>query len=172
MNPIAIIGGGGWGTALAITMARKPREVRLWAYEPYLVETMIATRENPLYLPQAKFYDRSCALGPAITMADAMPPLAEITIQLRIERSQHGKSSDPLTWAACLVMLKSLGTRCASSVFYGKLEASIQVPAQDDRPLRRDRAMRADVLGLDGKLAPAAIDEHCELDRRWTAVIE
>jgi len=54
VNPIAIIGGGGWGTALAITLARIEREVRLWVYEPYLVETMIATRENPLYLPSVR----------------------------------------------------------------------------------------------------------------------
>jgi glycerol-3-phosphate dehydrogenase (NAD(P)+) len=50
---IAIIGAGGWGTAIAITMAQtdsKEGEVRLWAFEPYLVETMIATRENPIYL--------------------------------------------------------------------------------------------------------------------------
>jgi len=52
--PIAIIGAGGWGTALAITMARAEREVRLWVYEPYLVETIIATRENPIYLPSAR----------------------------------------------------------------------------------------------------------------------
>ena len=57
MIPVAIIGAGGWGTALAITMARARIDtgavcdVRLWAYEPYLVETLIATRENPLYLP-------------------------------------------------------------------------------------------------------------------------
>src|SRR6516162_1402105 len=49
--PIAIVGAGGWGTALAITMARDERDVRIWAYEPYLVETLKATRENPLYLP-------------------------------------------------------------------------------------------------------------------------
>lgn len=49
--PIAIIGAGGWGTALAITMAGTRRDVRLWAYEPYLVETIAATHENPLYLP-------------------------------------------------------------------------------------------------------------------------
>ena len=53
-STIAIIGAGGWGTALSIAMARKERKVRLWAYEPYLVETMIATRENPLYLPGAR----------------------------------------------------------------------------------------------------------------------
>jgi glycerol-3-phosphate dehydrogenase (NAD(P)+) len=55
--PIAIIGAGGWGTALAITMARKERDIRLWAYEPYLFETMIATRENPLYLPGVRVPD-------------------------------------------------------------------------------------------------------------------
>lgn len=63
MIPIAIIGAGGWGTALAITMARATidagdiRDVRLWAYEPYLVETLIATRENPLYLPSIRVPD-------------------------------------------------------------------------------------------------------------------
>ena len=57
MNPIAIIGAGGWGTALAITMARGGRHVRLWAYETYLVETMIATRENPIYLPSVRVPD-------------------------------------------------------------------------------------------------------------------
>jgi len=55
MTPdIAIIGAGGWGTALAITMGRAGRNVRLWAFEPYLVETILATRENPLYLPGAR----------------------------------------------------------------------------------------------------------------------
>lgn len=53
-STIAIIGAGGWGTALAITMARHGKDVRLWAYEPYLVETIIATRENPLYLPSVR----------------------------------------------------------------------------------------------------------------------
>ena len=59
-SPIAIIGAGGWGTAIAITMARSETracDVRLWAYEPYVVETMIATRENPIYLPSAQVPD-------------------------------------------------------------------------------------------------------------------
>jgi glycerol-3-phosphate dehydrogenase (NAD(P)+) len=58
--PIAIIGAGGWGTALAITMARDERDVRIWAYEPYLVETLIATRENPLYLPGVRVPETVC----------------------------------------------------------------------------------------------------------------
>jgi 2-dehydro-3-deoxy-D-arabinonate dehydratase len=42
--------------------------------------------ENPLYLPQAKVYRASCALGPGITLASAMPPRASIGIRLEIER--------------------------------------------------------------------------------------
>jgi 2-dehydro-3-deoxy-D-arabinonate dehydratase len=42
--------------------------------------------ENPLYLPQAKVYDHSCALGPVITLAEAMPPLERVAIRLSIER--------------------------------------------------------------------------------------
>jgi 2-dehydro-3-deoxy-D-arabinonate dehydratase len=41
--------------------------------------------ENPLYLPQAKVYDGSCALGPCILLTDSpLPP--ETTISIRIVR--------------------------------------------------------------------------------------
>lgn len=40
---------------------------------------------NPLYLPQAKVYDGSCALGPGIIIADAAS-MATLPIRLRIER--------------------------------------------------------------------------------------
>ena len=43
--------------------------------------------ENPLYLPQAKFYDGACALGPCITLVDAMPKADDTTIRLTIERA-------------------------------------------------------------------------------------
>ncbi len=42
--------------------------------------------ENPLYLPQAKFYDGCCAVGPVVTLADFFPPLEKVTIGLTIRR--------------------------------------------------------------------------------------
>ena len=42
--------------------------------------------ENPLYLPQAKVYDKSCALGPVVLVSDALLP-KETKIKLRIERA-------------------------------------------------------------------------------------
>jgi len=42
--------------------------------------------ENPLYLPQAKVYDRSCALGPCLLVPDtALPASTEIRIEIRRE---------------------------------------------------------------------------------------
>jgi 2-dehydro-3-deoxy-D-arabinonate dehydratase len=43
--------------------------------------------ENPLYLPQAKFYDGSCAVGPVVTLAEQFGPPEQVSIQLTIRRS-------------------------------------------------------------------------------------
>ncbi|MFK5922079.1 MAG: fumarylacetoacetate hydrolase family protein [Verrucomicrobiota bacterium] len=42
--------------------------------------------ENPLYLPQAKVYRGSCALGPALCVGE-LPPLNETRIQIQISRN-------------------------------------------------------------------------------------
>ncbi len=44
---------------------------------------------NPLYLPQAKVYDKSCALGPCVYVSETMLP-ATTEIKMRITR--HGKT--------------------------------------------------------------------------------
>jgi 2-dehydro-3-deoxy-D-arabinonate dehydratase len=54
--------------------------------------------ENPLYLPQAKVYERSCALGPCILVSpDPLP--AETAIRLEISRDGRSEFSDETTLA-------------------------------------------------------------------------
>lgn len=48
---VAVVGGGGWGTALANLLAEKGLEVTLWVLEEDLCKEMQQTRENTLYLP-------------------------------------------------------------------------------------------------------------------------
>ena len=55
--------------------------------------------ENPLYLPQAKVYDKSCALGPAILSTDE-PLLPDTAISLQISRAGQTVFSDSITLAA------------------------------------------------------------------------
>jgi glycerol-3-phosphate dehydrogenase (NAD(P)+) len=69
MNSIGIIGGGAWGTALAIVAARAGRPVTLWARDAGTVEAINARHENPAYLP-------GIALDPAIV---ATAVIAEAT---------------------------------------------------------------------------------------------
>ena len=53
MSRIAILGGGSWGTALAILLscARESHQIALWVRDPALAGTMRETRENVNYLP-------------------------------------------------------------------------------------------------------------------------
>ena len=65
-NPvIAIVGGGAWGTALAIHLSRKDCPVRLWIRETELVARMRERHDNPVYLP-------------GIPVPDAVVPFEEI----------------------------------------------------------------------------------------------
>jgi glycerol-3-phosphate dehydrogenase (NAD(P)+) len=46
----AIVGAGAWGTALADLLARNGHEVRLWAYEPDVVDSINQRHENIRFL--------------------------------------------------------------------------------------------------------------------------
>lgn len=54
-SSIAILGAGAWGSALAIHLARKHQEVRLWAYEKKQADEINAKRTNTQYLPEVVF---------------------------------------------------------------------------------------------------------------------
>jgi len=48
---ISILGGGSWGTALAIALANNFNHIHLWVHNAELATRMQATRENEAYLP-------------------------------------------------------------------------------------------------------------------------
>lgn len=52
MSRIAILGAGAWGTALAISLARRGgHELNLWAHSPALADHLVESGENLPYLP-------------------------------------------------------------------------------------------------------------------------
>jgi len=55
---IGILGGGGWGTTLAIPLDSRDHEVRLWVYEADETERMRRTRENTTFLPGVRIPER------------------------------------------------------------------------------------------------------------------
>ncbi len=50
-GPAAVLGCGGWGTALAVHLASTGCSVRLWGRDQSLVRGLAENRENPVYLP-------------------------------------------------------------------------------------------------------------------------
>lgn len=54
---LSILGGGSWGTALAVVLAPRFDSLRLWVFEPDLALRMAASRENGVYLPGIRIPD-------------------------------------------------------------------------------------------------------------------
>jgi glycerol-3-phosphate dehydrogenase (NAD(P)+) len=50
----AILGAGGWGTALAATWSRDGRDIVLWGHNAQRIDQLRTTRENKQYLPGFK----------------------------------------------------------------------------------------------------------------------
>ncbi len=72
MRPLAVLGAGSWGTALAIALAPRFEEIRLWARATDRAEDIRELRENRPYLPGFRLPDHctvSADLG--TTLADA-----------------------------------------------------------------------------------------------------
>lgn len=55
---ICVMGAGAWGTSLAILLANKPHDIRLWANTKDLYETITSTRENTIFFPGHKLPER------------------------------------------------------------------------------------------------------------------
>jgi len=71
-NRIAVIGGGAWGTALALTCARAGRQVTLWEQDAANAEQLKSKRES-LLLPGVRLDDGIVVAG-AIAEASMVAP--------------------------------------------------------------------------------------------------
>ncbi|QPJ63417.1 MAG: NAD(P)-dependent glycerol-3-phosphate dehydrogenase [Candidatus Nitronauta litoralis] len=70
MTPeVAVIGGGSWGTALAIHLGNKGLPVDLWVWESDLAQSMQTTGENRLFLPGFRLPD---IVNPVNDLRDAV----------------------------------------------------------------------------------------------------
>jgi glycerol-3-phosphate dehydrogenase (NAD(P)+) len=72
---LAVINAGGWGTALAVLVARGGSDVRLWCRRAELADEIITTRENHVYLPDVSIPPNvhpTASLEEALTNASAV----------------------------------------------------------------------------------------------------
>jgi glycerol-3-phosphate dehydrogenase (NAD(P)+) len=78
----AVVGAGAWGTALSDLLARNGHEVRLWAYEPDVVESVNSKHENVRFL-------RGHALSPAVAATGDVVRAVEGTDLVALATPSH-----------------------------------------------------------------------------------
>ncbi len=98
---IAVLGAGAWGTAISIVLHAR-HEVRLWARDAALIESLRADRSNRRYLPGFTLPDSLALdedLGAALRGAELII-IAVITNGLRetLRRIRAARISAPLVW--------------------------------------------------------------------------
>jgi glycerol-3-phosphate dehydrogenase (NAD(P)+) len=75
--PLAIVGAGAWGTALAIQAARAGLPARLWVFEPELLAILRDGRENAWYLPGVRLPD---AVAPTGDLGEAVAGAGTVVV--------------------------------------------------------------------------------------------
>jgi len=75
--PVAVLGAGSWGTALAIQFGRSGHPTRLWGRDREALAQAAASRRNARYLPTASFPD-SLLVQPEL--ADALAGARDVLI--------------------------------------------------------------------------------------------
>jgi glycerol-3-phosphate dehydrogenase (NAD(P)+) len=121
METIGIIGGGAWGTALAVTARRAGRRVILQAREPDVVRAVNDSHQNPLFLSGVD-------LDPGIRATSDAGEAAEADAVLLVVPAQHLR-------AVCSTVAKNWTTGipaiiCAKGIEQGSLSLMSEIVTQ------------------------------------------
>lgn len=85
LQQFGVIGGGAWGTALAMALCRAGRDVLLWAREPEVVCGINEKHQNKLYLP-------GVALDPKMRATENLADMTACQAWLLVTPVQHTRA--------------------------------------------------------------------------------
>lgn len=77
LKPIAVLGAGSWGTALALYLARRGQTVRVYSVDTSEITAMLADHANHRYLPGIPLPDN---LFPTLQLEDALKDVEDVLI--------------------------------------------------------------------------------------------
>jgi glycerol-3-phosphate dehydrogenase (NAD(P)+) len=88
---IAVIGTGGWGTALSVIWSQQGRNISLWGKDPARIDQLVKARENSAYLPGVKLPEAigltsdidMCAAADLIVFVTRSTALRETAVQVK-----------------------------------------------------------------------------------------
>jgi glycerol-3-phosphate dehydrogenase (NAD(P)+) len=132
MTLVAVLGAGSWGTTLANLLAAKGETVRLWAFEPEVVDAINRRQENPVFLPGVAlsatlraFGDAAEAVAGASVIVSAAPSHAVRSV---IQRLSSGVKPGTLVVSATkgietdtLALMSTVFEECLPDVRFAAL---------------------------------------------------
>ena len=83
-QPIAVIGAGSWGTAMAFQTARAGRETILWSHNPDHISEMEKDLSNEKYLPGIPFPDNLKVSADLQASIEQVRDILRIPSQIRV----------------------------------------------------------------------------------------
>lgn len=104
MTQLTVLGGGSWGTALAMVLAPRFDRVSLWTYEADLAAEMASQRENKVFLPGFRLapnIDVTSSLGESLrgaTMLLGVMP-SNVLRQVYVDAAPHIPAGIPIVSA-------------------------------------------------------------------------
>ncbi len=78
MTAVTVLGAGSWGTTLANLLAAKQHRVRLWAYEPDVVESINREHRNTAFLPAVLLSEGLRAFADPVEAVDGADVLLSV----------------------------------------------------------------------------------------------
>ena len=123
MTPIAILGAGSWGTALAVHLGKSHADVRLWARDAALADALHQSRRNPKYLSSAELPPSVRATG---SMQDAVTGVRFIVLTV----PSHGARA-VISSAAPFVPHDAILVSAVKGLEEGSLDRMSQVLASE-----------------------------------------
>jgi len=125
-EPVAILGAGSWGTALAVVLGRAGVAVRLWGRRPELVRLLAKERVNHQYLPD-------------ITLPDSVEP------REKMERALAGAGAAVL--AAPAVGMRDLARQLLPLLQDGQMPITAAKGLEEDTGLRMSEVIAQEIPG-------------------------
>ncbi|MFZ0372209.1 MAG: 2-dehydropantoate 2-reductase N-terminal domain-containing protein, partial [Xanthobacteraceae bacterium] len=120
-NHIAVIGGGAWGTALALTCARAGRKVTLWEQDPANADALKTKRESR-FLPGVRLDDSIAIAGDVSEAARADALLLVVPAQAV---RAVAKTLAPLIAAGTPAIVCAKGIERATGLFLTEVAAGV-----------------------------------------------
>lgn len=167
MQTVGIIGGGAWGTALAVTAARAGRDVMLWAREPEVVAAINSSHRNTVFLPDV-------ALDPRIVATGDLTAAAARDLVLLVPPAQHLRAVATAA-APALAQSRAPVVICAKGIERGTCALMTEVIAEV-LPTTRALVLSGPTFAKDVALGlPTAVTlatTHPELGRAVAEVLK